>query len=217
MTQGSHGGHTLCPTSRPAVGYSRGRQLARAAREPLLPPTPLLASTELDCYTVGCLTSSYQLYWTHHESTKPLPQNASQHADPRYSQEGWLDKPATPPLWGLSAVVTSPALRRAQEPSANHQQVQPAGAKCPTKRRALDGTRQQTTARRHRGLLPAENARQESEEQASTSQLSPVAGTLCDSVSRLASASTGPDCRDGGRSVSDRRPVSPTVFFFRCG
>ena len=142
---------------------------------------------------------------------QPLPQSAPQHADPRYSQEGWLDKPATPPLWGLSAVVTSPALRRAHEPPANHQQVQPAGAKCPTKRRALDGTRQQTTARRHRGLLPAESARQESEEQASTSQLSPVAGTLCDSVSRLASASTGPDCRDRGRSVSDRRPESDTA------
>ena len=81
----------------------------------------------------------------------------------------------------------------------------------PSARSAQGGTRRQTTARRHRGLPPAESTRQWAVVPASTQPAPPSAGHCAAVRAARPVRSTGTGCRDGGRSVSDRRPEDPTA------
>ena len=112
----------------------------------------------------------------------PAPKRTAPRRPPL--QPGGLARQAShsPPVGSLSSrhpPCTPQSARAISQP--------PAGPTCwcqmSRQARALDGTSQQTTARRHTGLLPTESAWQEPVEQASTSQLTPVAmQALCATV-----------------------------------
>ena len=75
----------------------------------------------------------------------------------------------------------------------------------PSARSAQGGTRRQTTARRHRGLPPAERARQGAVEQACTQPAITRCRQLCGSESSLASAEHRTRL-SGRRTLSERPP-----------
>ena len=85
------------------------------------------------------------------------------------------------------------------------------GCLLPRRAHALDGAGQQTTARRHRGLLPDREPTVGAHGPGQHSQLSPSAVTLLGSRIYPPSASTGKGRRAERRSVSDPGPEYPAA------